>query len=39
MICEQPNSDIGSNPWPPTGDVGASAIAPEPNDDEIVTLA
>jgi len=31
--------EIGSNPWPPTGEVGDSAVAPEPKDDVIDTLA
>ena len=39
ITCEHPSSEIGSNPWPPTGDVFAYATTPLPNAVVIVTFA
>ena len=39
IVCVQPNSDGGSYAWPPIGDTGAMATAPEPEAELITTLA
>ena len=36
---EQPSSETGSKPWPPIGDTGPIAVAPEPIAELIITLA